>query len=469
MAVPYTAKADQERGKLRIPARIFPVFPQGQSGLRVTEEELKASLPDALDNSPDVFLFPALASNSGVDAYFTRMSAKTLANFAQALETGVAFLDSHNTGRLPVGYSYSGRLMPYTDDRGQEHTGSLGMFYVYPGITFGAGHSYATTDDYIKAIRAAIIRDVSVGFFGGDWICDIDGKDYWGGECEHVAGMPYEVAPDTFRIATVTIDDAQLTEVSAVYDGATPGATIQKVEQRWLNGQIGKEEREAIQSRFHSPLPASFKVSMNGLALPTRSAAMPITEQVEEIEGAGAAGAADTVEDAVEEEATAAVEQVFEAEEAEEIAEELEETIRVLKASGGQNREFSRPDALRVLRDKYVEQGDLLRQQAAEVIDLRQQVAGLTPLAEDGRTYREDLIEQTIAEGVRALGEAFPQDVYRDMLTHAAIAHIKQVRQSFVDKAAATFPGGRQTEASKGKGGDGQQQPAFKIPAEAYQ
>ena len=436
----------------------------------MTEEELRSALPEVLDGNADVFLFPALASNSGVDAYYTRMSPKTLANFAQGLETGVAFLDSHNTGRLPVGYSYSGRLMPYTDDRGQDHTGSLGLFYVYPGITFGAGHSYATTDDYIKAIRAAIIRDVSVGFFGGNWICDLDGKDYWGGECEHVAGMPYEIAPDTFRIATVTIDDAQLTEVSAVYDGATPGATIQKVEQRWLNGQIGREEREAIQSRFHIPLPSDFRMSVNGLALPKRSADMTITgQEIEEDvveEGADAAPAA-VVQEAAETEA----EQVtFEAEEAEAIAEELEETIRVLKASGGQSREYSRIDALRQLRGKFAEQGDLLRQHAAEVADLRQQVAGLTPLAEDGRTYRADLIEQTIAEGVRALGDAFPQDVYREMLAQAAIPHIKQVRQSFEEKAAAVFPGGRQTQVKpqQKEGGDGQQRPAFKIPAEAY-
>lgn len=93
------------------------------------------------------------------------------------------------------------------------------------------------------------------------------------------------------------------------------------------------------------------------------------------------------------------------------------------------------------------------------------QVAELQPLADQGRAYRDELVNQAVAEGVRAMGEAFPEETYRGMLAGAPLEHIRQVRDTFAAQAAERFPGGRQTrDRNEGKGPARQQQ----TPVAAY-
>ena len=93
------------------------------------------------------------------------------------------------------------------------------------------------------------------------------------------------------------------------------------------------------------------------------------------------------------------------------------------------------------------------------------QVAELQPLADQGRAYREELVNQAVVEGVRAMGEAFPEETYRAMLGNAPLEHIRQVRDTFAEQAAARFPGGRQTRDKNEESGKPQKRA---IPAAAY-
>ena len=431
---------------------------------RVNDEELRSALPEALGlNADNIFLFPALVSNGGLDAYYTRMSPKTLANFAKALETGVAFLDSHHTGRLPVGYSYSGQLLDYSDAQSRNQTGVMGMFYITRGIRFGANHSYATTDDYIRAIESSTVRDVSVGAYGGAWLCDICGQDYWGGKCPHITGMTYET-DGGLTVATLTIDDAELSEVSAVYDGATPGAAILKVEQRMKRGLITNDEQDAIERQLGIRF-APFAISTNGLSIPDRSERMTLPIGQDVVQDAAQTVAQNTQDAAAAEDAQPDITNAADTDTVE--AQEIAAEVDALRTLAGQGAAVSQIDVLRAIRAKLGDASDTLAQKERELAELRQQVAELGPLSEDGRTYRADLIEQAISEGARAIGDTFPEAVYRDMLTNASLDHIKQVLDSFTKQADKIFPGGRQTTTVVG---DGQGKARRKrAPAGAYQ
>jgi hypothetical protein len=454
------AKPVVSQDKFYIPARIMAGTGKVE-GKRFTDEELAAFLPDDL-TAESPFLFPAMVSNSILDAYYTHMSEKTLRNFAAEMGVGVAFLDSHRTGRLPVGYSYNGEFINYRPAQGGEAFGAMGLFYVTRSISLGADHSYSTTNDYIRAIETRVVRDVSVGFHGGKWGCDLCGEDYWAGRCPHVAGMEYEIAAEGLRLATVEIDDAHLSEVSAVYDGATPGAAIHKVEQRWNRGEIGRAEREQIQNRFGIALPEiPFQIAAaGGKDISKRSTDMPKPED-EVVAGVEETPAPDAVPTA--DQAAPDAEPTVDVAEAEAVYAAVEEARAALPAN---SREVSRTDVVRTLASKLTAavQDNTRIQQEADA--LREQVATLTPLAEDGRAYRVHLIEETLAEGVRVLGEAFPSEVYRNMLETATIDHIQQVRQSFVTKAADRFPGGRQLNGSAGQGD--QQPRRAKVPPQAH-
>lgn len=97
--------------------------------------------------------------------------------------------------------------------------------------------------------------------------------------------------------------------------------------------------------------------------------------------------------------------------------------------------------------------------------EAQQEVARLQPLADQGRAYRDELVNQAVAEGVRAMGEAFPEETYRAMLAGAPLEHIRQVRDTFAEQARARFPGGRQTRDVNEKDG-APARPA--TPAAAY-
>ena len=99
---------------------------------------------------------------------------------------------------------------------------------------------------------------------------------------------------------------------------------------------------------------------------------------------------------------------------------------------------------------------------------IRDELARLTPLADDGRAYRDDLVAQALAEGVRAQGEGFPQETYRAMLTDAPLDHIKQIRDQFAAQAAKQLPTGRQTTEEDEQEREQPQSEPESVPAAAF-
>lgn len=70
--------------------------------------------------------------------------------------------------------------------------------------------------------------------------------------------------------------------------------------------------------------------------------------------------------------------------------------------------------------------------------------AKLTPLAEDGRTYRTDLIAEGVAQAVRAFG-AEKGEQKRGLLEKSDLASIKDMTASWREIGDARLPGGRAT------------------------
>ena len=84
---------------------------------------------------------------------------------------------------------------------------------------------------------------------------------------------------------------------------------------------------------------------------------------------------------------------------------------------------------------------------ATEVLGKELEIDEILKLAKEGMQYREELIEDTIAWGVRAEGEAFASDAWKQMLSEPTrtIEAIKAFRDQFKAKAEE-IPAGRVTE-----------------------
>lgn len=325
-----------------------------------------------------LFFWRAEISNTLLDSHFTHMNEKTLRNYAEDSEIGVSFLRGHRRTDLAVGYSLRGTL----EDEGTRKR-VVTDFYTIRGL-----HE---TDDLIRRMQGGLVRDVSVGFHGGEYWCDICRQTFW--DCMHWPGMKYEVKDGDqtkMVVATYEIDDARLSEVSGVYDGSTPSAMILKAQRMASAGLIDQKQIAILEQRYRVKLPSpprSFAVNSTQKQDKERMMELTLDEkQLERVVGV-------FIDQGV-------------------IPADKRETVEA-KDIG---------DAVVTLATRY------MRRESA---------------AKDGEQYREDLVNAAIAEGVRAHGNDFKADNYRMILTGAPLETIKGITSDFKKVADQALPAGR--------------------------
>ncbi len=379
----------------------------------LTDEQTAAlNLPDDIENP---FAFETISSNNSLDFYYTHMLESSLRNFAADGAAGVQLLESHNNRNLGYGRTFNGR---FNEDASQKpdfvlpnpdvelaiatpNTLQQAILntYTVPGIRFGGANlTYASTDDFILALRAGLIVDISIGFYGGRWICDICGGNYRSySECPHFAGVEYPLGEQGDRIvlSTVSVDNAHIAEHSVVYDGATPGAEIvRKAEGLARSNDIEPDIYNQLERRYKLELPR--KVQHFNSSAAKKSAANSVNgRQANNQRERG--GTMD-----------------FE--------QQVNEILERLKGVG--------------------EQGATAVQRVAALV---QENSTLRPLADDGRTYRGDLIDEAIKQGVRAMGTDFGEEAYRATLENNSIEVIKRFSSDWQRMADANLAGGRLT------------------------
>lgn len=208
----------------------------------------RALSDDAFDGV-DPFLFESITSNNSVDFYGTRMHETSLRNYADDLVAGIAFQHSHDYREF-VGRSLTGefQIPGGKSDDGVPLQQTRGLFYTVPGLKLGS----MATDDFIKGVRAGIISDVSIGFWASDYRCSICASSLW--DCRHIPGVDYDQGGKSVR-AFAWVHDAHISEVSAVYDGATEGCAIVKARQLAADGAIDERTIARLEQRYRVDLP----------------------------------------------------------------------------------------------------------------------------------------------------------------------------------------------------------------------
>lgn len=352
-----------------------------------------------LDDHPPYF-FRGEISSTRLDSYFTHMLLSSLRNYAREAAEGVGFLPSHNHHHLPIGGSLTGELTEQPDV-----TVLHADFYTLSRMQI----ENIDTDHLINGIRGGLTRYLSIGWYGGRMICDLCGQDYWRGRCPHIAGFTYEEEEDGVirqRLATVGIDDAHLAEVSGVYKGATPGAMIDKIYEMAQAGELTADDVRQAEGVYRLDK-ATTQRMLDLPALQKRHAGVDVNKQGQQ------PGKERNMELDV-----GAVRAVL--------------TRAGIEDSG----------------DVLADVGTL----AQQLEDANARVAELTPRAADGDQYRNDLVAEALAEGVRAYGEGFDSETYEEQLRNSPLKLVKRMRDDWKVVGDARFAGGRQT-------GEGDEQP----------
>lgn len=396
----------------------FPARILQQSG--EIPESIEPALRDLIKGDfggASPFFFPAEISSGRQDSHFTHMLDSTLKNFAAESESGVAFLDSHKRYNLPIGYTFTGSL-----ERDNGVTRVVSDIYTTPDLKLG-NSSYANTDDFIKAVRTNIVRKVSVGFYGGDMICDICGGSFWDWRsCKHWPGRKYTIESDNGDngeskevVATFGISDAHLAEVSAVYEGSTPGAMILRAEGMAEAGLLDGEEIRRLETQYRIKLPTGQRVwpAVEGAMARYVKKANGEKQQMDELE-------------------------------------QIRDALKGTPAPEG----VLITDAVKWLADDYAR--------------LKKANDELGPLAVQGKQYRADTIKDALAEGVRALGKDFHSETYERMFESADVAHIQRMRDDWKRQGDLIFKGKRKTVDGEEQSTTTTTAPVSAVPDAAY-
>lgn len=196
----------------------------------------------------------AVISNDLVDSDGHFMGKDTLQNFGQAY--GVQVKDSH-LRQNGFGVTFDNE---YHEEAGNV-TAGLRITRGMPlgegaGGLFGGGISYKTSDAFIVAIEDGIIKEVSIGGFGGDLICQMCNESMIRADssCRHWPLEEYEILVDGKKKTVTCYAEyigGKLREVSLVDKGACPGAEIQnRFDDHIAKGYIPDSHLYAIKSRY---------------------------------------------------------------------------------------------------------------------------------------------------------------------------------------------------------------------------
>lgn len=359
----------------------------------ISETELEMINKQTIDpvKKDDIYTISGVCSNDRMDSYITKMDPiTTLRNYAEDLTTGVALLEGHNTSKSPLGRSYNGLLIP--SDIENEFNAVRGQWYMLKNTVVNG----VNTDDTHRQIKAGIQKDLSVGFGGQSmWYrCSSCGRDLMDWDCPHIPGLEDE----TGRMTFAWIMEARLREVSIVYKGSTPQAFIDKARQ-----YVGQGE---LENKLIARLEREYQVRFDRDT--SRSFFMPKKEGKDL-----------------------------------NLLDELRKQIRENKMEKGKIYElltengepFRQPDdiALRNELGKDFSSVEAIRQMKKE--------------AQQGRRYLSDMVDSAVSARVKAQGDTFNAESYKNMLvTWGDIDAIKDEAESYEKASQQRFTAGRQTD-----------------------
>ena len=192
-------------------------------------------------------------SNGELDTDGHIMGKSTLENFALDATSGKQVKDSHEY------YNGFGRTFDgvYEEGDGEDVIGrTLSGLRLSRSMDLD-GKSYSTSDGFVQAIEDEIITQVSIGAYGGEFVCNICGASIkTSRDCYHWPLLSYEITDEDGSkediICSWTYINGRLREVSLVDCGACPGAGIleARLEDQLSKGMIPDEHLYVVKGMY---------------------------------------------------------------------------------------------------------------------------------------------------------------------------------------------------------------------------
>lgn len=424
---------------------------------RPTQEQLEKinRLAHKELNAEDVFVFSDLMIDDQITSYSSKLHPNLLRTFVKNATKGVGLLMSHDSGRLPVGRSFSARMQEeYDPELGDIATSVYGDFYLDLGRNT---ESHMTTDDIAQGIESGTIFDTSVGFSAEQWECSICGhdiRDYR--TCSHYPGRKYMVQrenadgdlEDVVETCLVVVGKdgkGELVENSLVYAGACGRASIVS---NFSQGSVRENDKSSnlhlIDNLKLVPLDATIYqyYSKDGCFMySNRPEELTTGIQVETENGQlSQKRSEENVELAKFIEVLG--QYGIKAETPEELSAKLSEL------QNAQNELATKTTEVEELTSKLATKTGEVEGLTAKLATSDETISELTAKneelsqkAEVAETYRQELCNKALETGVRAQGNAFNKALYSKFLETLSIDEVKEVIEGFNGEVATKFSG----------------------------
>lgn len=435
----------------------------------------------------EVFAFPAkMIGDAVVPNRYMRLHPDLLTEFTKQANGGnVAFMMNHRwaawfglsekKGPMNVGRVFKS-WMAESHDLPDETVAQFGEVY----IPRGKEKDGVKTDEVIESIEDGTQFDVSIGFGFNKAECSICGKDirdkYRDDGCKHYPGRAYD---DKLCVIVAKPPGDQF-ELSAVYAGAYPTAgtlganatdPAPNVEEVVYAEDLTKVEVGARIVGAYGRGTMNLWVPKDAIQRTSFSIGSNTTVKGgEKVEGEKEKSAWDKFGETAEalglsaEQMTNVLSKFIQL--SNDSPARLSDLVASLDTVTGVEVKEGGHVILAVQSPDTIQTGTLDLQAVKQTLGKEYDLPGVLTLAKDGLVLREQVIDDCVKMRVRAQGNAFDADTYKETLHKAnfSIDEIQALTEGFRAAAGEVLAPGRKTVPT-----DNQAQPKSHVPAEAFQ
>ena len=423
-------------------------------------------------SAEDVFVFAGKAIGDGlIPTRYMRVHKSLMEAFKVDALKGVSLMLDHawaNFGILAQAYGRTfDAVIRRTMD--ESETDEVNALFLDHYIVRNREKSGIATDQLIADIEDGVLFDTSIGFGNSKYECSICGGDYMdSSKCEHYRGSEY----DGKTCSIILKPPGYLMENSLVFDGAYPGAgVLSAMSARDIENTFDTvEDIKGLEQGTKLIHTFSLRGGINTFAVRAPIKGIVVPDISLSIAESAPRKEDDTTVDLqtevftkisemiglTPEQATdATVEQVMTALSEKYSEQFTAEIIASAVPAEPQEDTLSVMDPADIRRALGITEEEVPEGWQARVVSL----------AQEGREARQDLIQEALDWGVRASGNGFAIESFREILSEPGrtIKAIKEMREQFKREAAEKLAPGRVTQIPVAE-----ESLKRKAPAEAF-
>lgn len=378
----------------------------------------------------EVFTFEAkLAGDMIIPNRYIKLSRQLLEVFKKDAQNGIALMIGHPWAEIappkaviPYGRTFDASL------RKSNVAGEEWALYADHYMVRGQEMDGISTDAIAASIETGVMFDTSIGWGANVYECSICSGDYR--RCEHWIGRTYDVEGKGQQLCYVIVKPPGfLMENSLVFDGAYPTAGV-------LSATGEAEDKNYLAITDLKSLSADvptfniFSVNKGRLVTLVKKADMP--------------------------------KKIFAMSEPKGGEKRMSDFLGINLDNGNSSATSTSATQTTIVAPPEV---FMTREQATEKLGKEYSADEVLRFAKEGIEYHKQTIDDAIAMGVRAMGNDFPAETWRNTFADMSTQAIKDIAKTWEAQAKASIPAGRQTDPAAGLG---QQRPASAIPDDAF-